>query len=332
MTRKQVSLWCTAFAEGRTNVEDDHRSGRPCSSSTDDNIAQVDNLIQADRRCKIRDIALELDISKAVAHEIVHEKLGYRKVSRKIACQTIKKCKRFFPFQVSARWVPKELTEGHKSKRFDASTELLNRYGSDSESLKNVITGDEAWVHHHTQESKRDSMTWKHPSPVPKKFKVQQSAKKLMATIFWDAQGILLADFTPPGQTVNAARYCETLAKLKEAIRRKRPGQLRDGVVLLHDNATPHTANLTQQWLQRFGWETLPHPPHSPDLAPSDFHLFGPLKRHLSGLRFDTDEDLITDVKGWLRSLDAKFFNDGMFALLHRWQKCIDLNGDYVEK
>lgn len=96
MTRKQVSLWCTAFAEGRTNVEDDHRSGRPCSSSTDDNIAQVDNLIKADRRCKIRDIALELDISKTVAHEIVHEKLGYRKVSLKIACQIIKKMQKIF--------------------------------------------------------------------------------------------------------------------------------------------------------------------------------------------------------------------------------------------
>ena len=71
MTRKQVSVWCTAFSEGRTNVEDEPRSGRPCSSSTDDNIAQVNNLIRADRRCKVRDIAFELDISKSVVHDIV---------------------------------------------------------------------------------------------------------------------------------------------------------------------------------------------------------------------------------------------------------------------
>ncbi|GFO43051.1 histone-lysine N-methyltransferase SETMAR [Plakobranchus ocellatus] len=84
-----------------------------------------------------------------------------------------------------------------------------------------------------------------------------------------------------------ASRYCSTLDLLKEAIRRKRPGLLRRGVVLQHDNATPHSANLTQQWLQRYGWEILPHPAHSPDLAPSDFHLFGPLKRHLGGVRMD---------------------------------------------
>ena len=126
-----------------------------------------------------------------------------------------------------------------------------------------------------------------------------------MATIFWDAQGILLVDFTLKGQTVYAIRYCESLNRLKEAIRRKRPGLLREGVVMLHDNATPHTTNLTRQWLQRFGWQVLSHPPYSPDLAPSDFHLFGLLKCHSSGLRFDNDEELIADVKGWLRSLDT---------------------------
>ncbi|GFO31517.1 histone-lysine N-methyltransferase SETMAR [Plakobranchus ocellatus] len=128
-------------------------------------------------------------------------------------------------------------------------------------------------------------MTWKHPSsPVTKKFKVQRSAAKVMTTVFWDAKGVILLDILPQGQYINAARYCSTLDRLKEAIRRKRPGLLRRGVVLQHDNATPHSANLTQQWLQRYGWEILPHPAHSPDLAPSDFHLFGSLKRHLGGM------------------------------------------------
>ncbi|GFS03522.1 histone-lysine N-methyltransferase SETMAR [Elysia marginata] len=68
----------------------------------------------------------------------------------------------------------------------------------------------------------------------------------------------------------------------REAIRRKRSGQLTNGVILQHDNATPHTARVTQGWLEKYGWEILPHPSHSPDLAPSDYHLFGPLKRELA--------------------------------------------------
>ncbi|GFN83337.1 histone-lysine N-methyltransferase SETMAR [Plakobranchus ocellatus] len=95
-----------------------------------------------------------------------------------------------------------------------------------------------------------------------------------------DAKGVILLDILSQGQCINAAQYCSTLDRLKEAIRRKRPGLLRRGVVLQHDNATPHSANLTQQWLQRYGWEILPHSAHSPDLAPYDFHLFGPLKSH----------------------------------------------------
>ncbi|GFO16199.1 histone-lysine N-methyltransferase SETMAR [Plakobranchus ocellatus] len=85
-------------------------------------------------------------------------------------------------------------------------------------------------------------MTWKHPSsPVTKKFKVQRSAAKVMATMFWDVKGVILLDILPQGQCINAARYCSTLDRLKEAIRRKRPGLLRRGVVLQHDNATPQT-------------------------------------------------------------------------------------------
>ncbi|GFO06842.1 histone-lysine N-methyltransferase SETMAR [Plakobranchus ocellatus] len=103
----------------------------------------------------------------------------------------------------------------------------------------NLITGDETWVHLNTPETKCDSMTWKHPSsPVTKKFKVQRSAAKVMATVFWDAKGVILLDILPQGQCINAARYCSTLDRLKEAIRRKRPGLLRRGVLLQHDNAT----------------------------------------------------------------------------------------------
>jgi histone-lysine N-methyltransferase SETMAR len=168
--------------------------------------------------------------------------------------------------------------------------------------------------------------------PSGKKVQIATIIKKSMATIFWDSQGIILIDFLPRGETINAVRYCQTLNKLREAIRRKRPGRLTEGVILQHDNATPHTANITKDWLHKYGWEVLTHPPHSPDLAPSDYHLFMPLKRHLAGKRFDADEDLIQDVRTWLQNLDVNFCREGIYSLMHRWQKCIDRNGDYVEK
>ncbi|GFS12091.1 histone-lysine N-methyltransferase SETMAR [Elysia marginata] len=84
-------------------------------------------------------------------------------------------------------------------------------------------------------------MTSKHPSsPVTKKFKVQRSAAKVLATVIWGAKGVILLDVLPQGQCINAAQYCSTLNRLRDAIHRKRSGLLRRVVVLQHDNATHH--------------------------------------------------------------------------------------------
>jgi histone-lysine N-methyltransferase SETMAR len=81
--------------------------------------------------------------------------------------------------------------------------------------------------------------------------------------------------------TVTAERCCQQLSRLAEAIQQKRPG--RHGVILQHDNARPHTANMTKAAVQKLDWEILPHPPYSSDLAPSDYHLFRSLSNNLRG-------------------------------------------------
>ncbi|GFO06313.1 histone-lysine N-methyltransferase SETMAR [Plakobranchus ocellatus] len=158
-------------------------------------------------------------------------------------------------------------------------------------------------------------MTWKHPSsPVTKKFKVQQSATKVMATVVWDSCGMILLDILPKAESVNADQYCETLDRLRHAVRCKRPGLLRSRAVLHLDNATPHTAKRTKEWLECYRWDIIPCLAHSPDLAPSDFHLFGPLKRHLGGKKFEDEDELIGEVRDWFSKLDANFFTQGMCA------------------
>ncbi|GFR61717.1 histone-lysine N-methyltransferase SETMAR [Elysia marginata] len=83
----------------------------------------------------------------------------------------------------------------------------------------------------------------------------------------------------------------------------------------------PSFSKPTQQWLQRYGWEILPHPAHSPDLAPSDFYLFGPLKRHLGGMAFETEGDLVGELKNRFAHLDLDFFRVGIYSLLLCWKK-----------
>ena len=77
------------------------------------------------------------------------------------------------------------------------------------------------------------------------------------------------------------------------------------------------------------GFKLIEHPPYSADLAPSDFHLFPKLKLAISGTHF---HDVIHAVDDFLNGQEKDFFKSGNGALKHRWQKCIDTEGDYVEK
>lgn len=104
------------------------------------------------------------------------------------------------------------------------------------------------------------------------------------------------------------------------------------GIVLLHDNARPHTARVTTDLLNTFGWDVFGHPPHSPDLAPSDFYLFTHLKQHIAGERFHTDEEVQNHVLDWSKELAGVDTKDGINKLVSRYEKCLELNGDYIEK
>jgi len=110
-------------------------------------------------------------------------------------------------------------------------------------------------------------MEWQHSSsPRPKKFQWQKSAGKVLALIFWDQDGILLIDYLPKGQTINAEYYSFLLAQLKDILKEKRCGKVTKGVFFLHDNA--HWALANQKKLVYLDFQCLDHPPYSPDLAP----------------------------------------------------------------
>jgi len=92
-----------------------------------------------------------------------------------------------------------------------------------------------------------NGIIWIHQQKKPKTL---PSAKKIMDTVFWDAEGCILIEFLEPGKTINTAHYVQTLLKLRRALRDKRPGRK---VILQHDNAWPHTARLTLEKIENMG-------------------------------------------------------------------------------
>lgn len=103
-------------------------------------------------------------------------------------------------------------------------------------------------------------------------------------------------------------------------------------MILLHDNARPHTANLTHEKLEEIHWTTLEHSPYSPDLSPCDYHISGSLKEALGGQRFDNNTAVEAFVRNWMETRPSSFYDNGIKKLPIRWEKCLSKSGDYVEK
>jgi hypothetical protein len=117
--------------------------------------------------------------------------------------------------------------------------------------------------------------------------------------------------------------------KLRRDIQNKRHGTQ---TVLLHDNACPHTVVSTRAHLENLNWELFDHPPYSPDLAPSDYHLFTYPKNWLRSQLIKSNEELMEVVKTWLSSQAADFFDRGIQKFIPHYGRCLSSGGDYVEK
>lgn len=175
--RSLVFKWHRQFKEGRTSIEDDTRRGRPAEKKVDI-VKTVKDLLDKDRRLTIRTISTKLDIPATTVHRILKRELHMSKVS--------------------ARWVPRLLTQEQKSRRVECATEFLNRYEREgSDFLDNIITMDETWIWEFDPETKAESI-WKTPSsPVPKKTRVSKSGGKHMFVFFMDRKGMLLIHKVP---------------------------------------------------------------------------------------------------------------------------------------
>jgi len=157
-----VCEWIEMFGNGRMSLTDAERSRLPATATTTRNEERTLELIHENRRITVEEFAERLNVSVGPAYSLIHDSLMFSKVC--------------------ARWVPKELTEQRKRKRFDVCSQHLARYREERDNfLHLIVTGDETWIHNYKPKSKRHSMQWKHPSsPVAKKLKMQPSAGKLI--------------------------------------------------------------------------------------------------------------------------------------------------------
>jgi transposase len=149
-----------------------------------------------------------------------------------------------------------------------------------------------------------------------------------MLTVVWNPFGFHLVTVLPKGQKWTGQYYIENvLCKICEILQPEGPRRL----VIHADNARPHVAKIVKGFLDAHGLRAAPHPPYSPDLAPSDFFLFGHVKRALQGSVFETVDELLKGVTEILSAIQPETLVGVFQEWMERIQTCIDCDGEYVE-
>uniref|UniRef100_A0AAF5DCR7 Mos1 transposase HTH domain-containing protein n=1 Tax=Strongyloides stercoralis TaxID=6248 RepID=A0AAF5DCR7_STRER len=284
-----VQRWFKKFNEGNENLENEDR-GRPCSTVDNDELRAV---VEADPRQTLGQLAEALNVSTATLD----------------------------------KWIPHELNDYQKNRRFEICSSLILRNKNDP-FLDRIVTCDEKWI---LYDNRKRSEQWLDINEAPKSFpKPQLNQKKVMVTVWWSAEGIIHYEFLKPGETITAESYCQQIEEMHKKLCQKRPALVnRKGPILLHDNARPHVSKKTLQKLGELGYETLPHPAYSPDLAPTDFHFFKHLDHFLNEKIFNNEEDIKTAFEDFIASRSQDFYQNGINKMVSRWQQCIDSTGSY---
>jgi len=214
--------------------------------------------------------------------------------------------------------VPHVLNPSQKRIRVECARELLQHL-NDKKKWPSTLTGDESWMYLSNEQAKG----WTFPGDDQLiRVDRQQADPKRLFVVFFSTVGFKVAEFLPEGATVNAV-YMENLFR-SIGVTSLRP-------LWIHmDNAAPHRAKRTQNALQVIGISSLRHPPYSPDLAPSDFWLFGRIKQALGCSHFSNEAEL----KGAILDIIHKITTPEIRRVYNEWmrrlQACIDSEGEYV--
>ena len=196
-SKTTICRWYADFKRGRTDTNDAERSGRPNEAVIPENMKKILKVVMDNRKVKLREIADIVKISFGSVFIILHKHLGMKKLFSK--------------------WVPRLLTMEQKQQRIDDSERCLALFTKNKKKfLHRYVTIDETWIRHYTPESNQQSAEWKTAGESrPKRPKTQQSAGKVMASIFWDAHGIIFIDYPENEKTINSVYYETKRAYLK---------------------------------------------------------------------------------------------------------------------
>lgn len=307
IAERTVQKWFSRFRDGNMDVKDGKHTGRP--ATTDPTL--IMNKIQEDRHITIEEIALELGLGSGTVCNHMKEAGLKRRLHT---------------------WASVVLSETNLIQRISVCDTLLRRHEKRS-FLHRIVVGDVKWMRYEdvVPEESPSTSAESQPGPSKKIKRKKLPCKKVLLCIWWDCKGLIHHELLPTGQGLNSDIYCQQLFRLKAAIEEKRPELVNRDSVLFHmDNARPYMSVLARRMIREFGWEVLPHPPSSPDMAPSDYYMFYLMQSHLGCIKIHTREACEEWAVEFFTNRYDNFYNLGIESLPSKWREIIEQNGEYL--
>lgn len=313
---KMVKDWCNQHKWGRTDTKTRPSTGRPLEVPSTRLIELAERAVRQEPKISCRMLAQQLNLSRPTTKSIVKDHLGLEKIH--------------------GHWIPHALNSSQKMQRVQICKDLYDRWAHRwSEFKARLITQDETWILYDQPETPRSSAEWlPSGSKGPECPRLAKTNDKLMMICFWDCKGLIYSEYFKSSKNrpgLDKSLYCAILDRMVEHLRQNNRAKWQRKILLLHDNAPCHTSSETKAKLQDLQIETLPHPPYSPDLAPSDYYLFGPMKNQLKKSRKFSQEEVEAEIKAYFDAKPESFFNEGINRLKSRWLHVIELNGSYIQ-
>ncbi len=318
--KTRVRAWHKHFREGdiHSGTADKAWPGRPRSGRCRLHIEKIDQQLQQDRRQSVRELAVTTGVPRATVQRILRRDLNLR--------------------HVAAKFIPRILTDEQKAFRVRLCQLNLEQFEHEGLLfLQRIVTGHESSFHTFDPDTKIKDTQWiAKDARWPRKALRSRTRQSTMLTAFFDCNGLIHAEWKGHGDSITSEEYCLLLGRLRESIRRKRPelwvmnGDWRT-FLLHHDNATPHTATITLAHLGENKMDMVPHPPYSPDLAPSDYFLFPEIKAKMRGVAYRNIAQVQAAATEVMRQIPVEKFEEAIKDLPVRWAKCVQVQGDYFE-
>ena len=256
-----VTKWYRNFKFGVKSFDDAERVGAPVTVTTEENVIAIKELLKEDPRITLRQISEILRISTESSRHILRDILKAR--------------------YVCIQWVPHLLTDSQMMSRLKICKENLKWFRSEGKNLINrLVSGDETWGYYYDNLSSKEAKIWVlEDEEILKMPRREVNVKKVMYAVFFRSTGIVKVVKLGKGEKITSDWYInKCLSQVFAAINEKRKKSGLKRIVLHHDNARPHKAWITAEYLNDLGIILMPHPAYSPDLAPCDFWLFKNLK------------------------------------------------------